>query len=365
MLPRRLRISWLSVIAGVSTALTLYTQATAAEGNLFNQLVERSKAEMAKSKGKFSVLLDLDAKEGVPVIKAFQKDFPFVKDPSYTRMNRTEEFQRLIIEVKAGRVPDYDIGHAQFEAWTQLRDAGVFVKPPFSYQQLMTSLPASWGPLDERAIDNDGYYIAGSALIRIIAYNKNLVPANKIPKKLEDCLDPAWKGKFLYNSRHVLTALQHDPKTREAFLKWLKGAAENKAVFVRQQTEGLEKIASGEYAMFCGVNYNTTLRMVKDGAPIAIAFPDPYALDFAQRIHVFRWSTNPATGQLYGLWMATKGQPAVEEFMDRGFPWNPNTGAYPLAKGKYVAICGPDCADKTDQYLAEHARLLGLPGQKK
>jgi ABC-type Fe3+ transport system substrate-binding protein len=202
-------------------------------------------------------------------------------------------------------------------------------------------------------------------LIRIIAYNKNLVPANKIPKKLEDCLDPAWKGKFLYNSRHVLTALQHDPKTREGFLKWLKGAAENKAVFVRQQTEGLERIASGEYAMFCGVNYNTTLRMVKDGAPIGIAFPDPYALDFAQRIHVFKWSKNPATGQLYAMWMATKGQPAVEEFMDRGFPWNPNTGAYALAKGKYAAVCGPACADKTDQYLEEHARLLGLPGQKK
>jgi ABC-type Fe3+ transport system substrate-binding protein len=256
------------------------------------------------------------------------------------------------------------VGHAQFEAWTQLRDAGMFVKPPFSYKQLMKSMPASWGPLDERAIDNDGYYIAGSALIRIIAYNKNLVPANKIPKKLEDCLDPAWKGKFLYNSRHVLTSLQHDPKTREAFLKWLKGVAENKAVFVRQQTEGLERIASGEYAMFCGVNYNTTLRIVRDGAPIGIAFPDPYALDFAQRIHVFKWSDSPATGQLFGLWVATKGQPFVEKFTDRGFPWNPNTGAYPLAKGKYAAICGPDCADKTDQYLEEHARLLGLPGKK-
>ncbi|HWP56993.1 MAG TPA: ABC transporter substrate-binding protein [Candidatus Acidoferrales bacterium] len=336
----------------------------AAQPNLFHQLADRAKAEMEKAKGKFSVLLDLPDKEVLPVVREFQKDFPFVAAPAYTRMNRTEEFQRMILEVKSGRLPDYDIGHAQFEAWTQLRDAGVFVKPPFAYKELAKFVPPAWGPLDERAIDNDGYYIAGSALIRIIAYNKNLVPPDKIPQKLEDCLDPAWKGKFLYNSRHVLTALQHDPKTRERFLKWLKGVAENKAVLVRQQTEGLEKIASGEYAMFCGVNYNTTLRMVRDGAPIGIAFPDPYALDFAQRIHVFKWSKSPATGQLFGLWMATKGQPAVEKYMDRGFPWNPNTGAYPLAKGKYAAICGPDCADKTDQYLEEHARILGLPGVK-
>ena len=337
--------------------------AGAAESNLMSQLIDRSKAEMAKANGKFPILLDLDAKEVVPVIQTFQKDFPFVKDAPYTRMNRTEEFQRLIIEVKAGRAPEYEIGHAQFEAWTELRDAGMFVKPPFSYQQLAKGLPASWGPLDERAIDNDGYYIAASALVRIIAYNKNFVPANKIPKKLDDCADPAWRGKFLYNSRNVLTALQHDPKTREGFLKALKAMVENKPVYVRQQTEGLERLASGEYALFCGVNYNTTLRMVRDGAPIGIAFPDPYALDFAQRIHVFKWAKSPATGQLFGIWIATKGQPEVEKHMDRGFPWNPSTSAYALAKGKYAAICDPACADKTDQYLAEHAKILGLPGK--
>ena len=47
--------------------------AAAAEKNLFNQLVERSQGEMAKAKGKLSVLLDLPAKEIVPILKVFQK----------------------------------------------------------------------------------------------------------------------------------------------------------------------------------------------------------------------------------------------------------------------------------------------------
>ncbi len=358
------RGSWPILLGGAFAAMICFSAASAADSNMFNQLVDRSKAEMAKSKGRFSVLLDLPDDNVVPVIQAFQKDFSYVTNAPYTRMNRTEEFQRLIIEVKAGRNPDYDIGHAQFEAWTQLRDAGVFIKPPFSYEKLVKYLPADWGPLDVRTIDDDGYYIAASALIRIIAYNKNLVPANKIPQTFAECADPMWKGKFLYNARDVLTALQHDPKTREGFLKALKAMVANKPVYVRQQTEGLERLASGEYALFCGVNYNTTLRMVRDGAPIGIAFPDPYAVDFAERIHIFKWSKNPATGQLFGIWIASKGQPAVEKYMDRGFPWNPNTSAYPLAKGKYAAICGPACADKTDQYLAEHSQILGLPGKR-
>lgn len=354
------------IVAGLLLAAMIHSSpAMAAEKNSFNQLVDRSRAEMTRSKGKFSVLLDLDRKEVVPVIQAFQKDFSFVTDPAYSRMNRTEEFQRMVLEVKAGRTPDYDIGHAQYEAWIELRDAGMFAKPPFPYPQLVKALPASWGSLDPRAIDVNGYYLAASALVRIIAYNKNNVSEDKIPKRVEDCLDPAWKGKFLYNTRPLMVALQHDPKTREGYLKFLKGIPENKGVFVRQQTEGLERLAAGEYAFYCGVNYNTTLRMIREGAPLGIAFPDPYAVDFGQRIHVFKWSKNPATGQLFAAWMATKGQPAVEEYMDRGFPWNPQTSAYKLAKGKYAAICDHNCAAKMDQYLEEHGQLIQLPGGKK
>src|SRR5262245_47094531 len=118
-------------VMGLLCAVALSSSSVlAAEKTLFNQLVERSQGEMVKAKGKLSILLDLSAKEVMPVVKAFQKDFPFVKDPAYTRMNRTEEFQRMILEAKAGRPPEYDIGHAQFEAWTELRDAGMFVKTP-------------------------------------------------------------------------------------------------------------------------------------------------------------------------------------------------------------------------------------------
>ena len=198
---------------GFLCAAMIYTSsAAAAEKNLYNQLVERAQSEMAKPKAKLSVLLDLSAKEIIPILNVFKKEFPFVRDSSYARMNRTEEFQRMILEAKAGRPPEHDIGHVQFEAWTELRDAGMFIKPPFSYQQLVKALPPDWGALDSRAMDADGYYVAASSLIRIIAYNKNIVPANKTPKGLQDCLDPAWRGKFLYNTRPLMVGLQHDPK---------------------------------------------------------------------------------------------------------------------------------------------------------
>jgi ABC-type Fe3+ transport system substrate-binding protein len=348
---------WLAGMINVTAALP-------AEQNVFDQLVDMSKAEMAKNAGKLSAVLEMNPSEMNPVLDGFRKQFSFVKEFTYDRMNRTEEFQRMIIESQAGRPPSQDVLHVQFEAWPQMRDAGMFKKPPFLYTQLAKSLPKGWHPPDPRAIDPNGYYLSTSALIRIIAYNKNTVPADKAPKSYGDCLDPMWRGKFLYNVRSVLTPLQHDPKTREAHLKWLKGIVENKAVYVRQQTEGLEKLAAGEYHLFCGVNYTSTIRMIREGAPLGLVFPDPYAMDFAQRLHILKWSKNPATGQLFAVWTATKGQPLVEKHTDRGFPWSPGTESHTLAKGKYAAVCEATCAAKMDEYLAEHAKLLGLPGGK-
>jgi hypothetical protein len=83
-------IESLTTIVGFLCAAMIYSSsAVAAEKNVFNQLVERSQSEMAKPKAKLSVLLDLPAKEITPILKVFQKEFPFVKEPSYTRMNRT------------------------------------------------------------------------------------------------------------------------------------------------------------------------------------------------------------------------------------------------------------------------------------
>ncbi len=49
----------------------------------------------------------------------------------------------------------------------------------------------------------------------------------------------------------------------------------------------------------------------------------------------------------------------------RGFPWDPISKKYPLAKGKYIAICGAKCALKWDEYNRELQEILGLPAAKK
>lgn len=135
-----------------------------------------------------------------------------------------------------------------------------------------------------------------------------MFPKAKNPTKWEACLDPAFKGKFLYDPRNKLQALQHDKKTREAHLKWLKGIVKNGAVLSRGQAELMQQLASGEFSLSCGVNYHSAIREIDRGAPLQFAFPDPFPLELGTQIYVLKWSATPATTQLFALWLVSKGQ---------------------------------------------------------
>lgn len=356
---------WFSFLSGMAMVLwqTAFPIAVSAQANPFSQLMEASKAEMAKKGGKLLVALEWEA-GGKQIVEAFKKELPAIKEASFERVRTTDQMQRILVEYRAGRIPKYDIVHVSFEAWPSYRDAGVFVKPPVPYKELLKSLPADWPEPDPRAVDREGYFIATAGLARGIVYNKDSVSPNKAPKKWEDCLDPTWRGQFFYDPRPKLTALQHDPKTREAHLKWLKGIVENKVVLGRGQSENVEKVAAGEHPLFCGVNYTSAMTAIDRGAPLVFLFPDPFPLEFGTQIHIVKWSQTPATAQLFITWLATKAQPLVEKYAYRGFPWDPNSRKYPMARGKYAAVCDVECLKKSPDYDAEHARILGMPGAK-
>lgn len=351
----------LTVVGGLAYA----PPPSQAQGTIFNQLVEASKAEMAAKDGKLHVATEwTKTTEGMPILGLFQKDFPFVKEVSFTRERGVDAMQRILIEVQAGRVQKYDILKVSEELWPEYKRVGLFVKPPFDYHKLAKSLPADWGEINPRAIDPNGMFIATTARAMGNAWNIRLVPKGKEPTRWEDCLDPMWRGKFLYDPRPKMDGLWHDPKTREGHLKWLRGIMENGVVLSRGQTENVEKAAAGEFPIICGVQYESAARVIDQSAPLSFAFPDSFPMHFSTQLHVLKWSKTPATTQLLGLWLASRGQDAVDKHAYLGFPWDRRTRKYSLAKGKYVAICDAECILRSEEYDRLHASILRLPGAR-
>ena len=332
----------------------------------YDKLVAQAKAEMARKDGKLTMSLDWPKRDTKHVLPAFMKQYPFVKDIKYKRERGIGPFGRYLIAYKQGKNPPYDIMHVASEFQRQFWDSGAFIKPPFSYRALSNSLPAGWPKINGAALDPKGNFLSTTAMVRGNIWNPAVVPAGKEPTTWAACLDASLKSRVLHDSRNKLQAFQNDPKERSRHLAWLDGLVKNDAVIIQGQGSIVRKVASGEYPVACGVNYHTAQRMIDRGTKtIKFTLADTIPLELGTRLYVAKWSDAPATTQLFALWLTTGGQKVLGKYAYRGYPTNPTDKNYSRAKGKYIALCGADCALRWGEYNREHQVKLRIPMVKK
>jgi iron(III) transport system substrate-binding protein len=150
--------------------------------------------------------------------------------------------------------------------------------------------PMDWRTLIDRPLNNEGDFdpvapngsaVAFASSVVGVTYNSNLVKGSDVPRRLEDLLDPKWKGK--------LASTPYASGWREFVAPDLLGQDATFA-FVRKfapQVGGLircgesDRITSGEFLMLvmdCGANDVRALK--RQGAPI-----DHVVLEDAAVVH--------------------------------------------------------------------------------
>jgi ABC-type Fe3+ transport system substrate-binding protein len=354
----KMQLARLSTAAIVACGV-LY--APSVEATPFEDLLKASQAEMAKVNGRFRVAFDWTDSDAKPVFAELVKQFPFIK-AEYKRETGVAPFQRYMIEIQQGKYPPYELFDVASEFEKQYWDAGFFVKPPFDYKALNDSMPSDWPKIYPAAMAADGRYLATVAQMRGNAWNVKMVAPGKEPKTWAACLDPALKGKVVIDGRNKTQALAFDPKTSADTTAWLAGLRKNDVVITNGQAQVLERIVSGEFPVTCAINYHTTQRLIDGGEKtLGFALADTVPVELATRLGVPKWSETPATDQLVTLWLATKGQPAIDKAAYRGFPWIPGSSLFEQSKGKYFAVCSVDCFNKYEDLNKQYADLLGIP----
>lgn len=351
---------WVGLLTATALIVGINGQAGAASS--FEQLLAQAKLEMKQAGGKIRMALDWPKRDTKHVLPAFKKAFPFVKEITYKRERGIGPFGRFLIQIKQGSFPPYDIFHVASEFQKPYWEAGAFVKPPFDYNAINASLPAGWTKIHKAALDPNGNFLSTTGNARGNAWNSKLVPAGEEPLTWADCLKPKWRGKVLLDSRNKLQAFQYDKKERPRHIAWVKALVKNDAVIMQGQGTILRKVAAGEYPLACGVNYHTANRMIDRGVKnLKFAIAETVPLEIGTRVYVAKWSKMPATTQLFAVWLATEGQEALDRYAYRGFPWNPKSMKYAQSKGKYIALCGADCARHWGAFNREYHELLGIP----
>jgi iron(III) transport system substrate-binding protein len=176
---------------------------------------------------------------------AFEKKYPYVHVEIY-RGTESDLLTKATQELQAGQ-PSFDVIESQISAIQALFDAK-YMAPYFS--------PNAKGiPSDFKTADKGDLVQSATDRFSLIsfAYNTTLIPESAVPKKLEDLMNPALKGKLAVTGTNtgqrwlgaILNSMGQDKGKQ-----WLQDLATKQQVQV-QQVSGqalLDLIAKGEVA---------------------------------------------------------------------------------------------------------------------
>src|SRR5512137_919567 len=192
----------------------------------------------AKAEGMVTFYANITAIE--PVMEAFTKKFG-VKD-EYKRISTDKFFATVATEHEAGKLMA-DVLQAPIPILDLLKGKGVLA----SYKSPSASDYLEWTRKDDKIQIFGIEYVA-------VLYNKELVKAADVPRRYEDLTDPKWRGKIVMANptTHATTiswlvGLKEQVfQSEEPWLKFVKGLAANKPMFVASFATTPTPVESGE-----------------------------------------------------------------------------------------------------------------------
>jgi hypothetical protein len=154
-------------------------------------IVEKSRDAIlskARGEGKLRVLSSFSGEAFRRMRELMRKKYPFI-DTLVEEITGPDAQQRLLLELKAGTVKDWDVVAATPDMYNE------FVPERKRFDILGMAQQGVLG-INSRMVDpeNRGVVALGSNLCSI-AYNKNLISPEKVPNTWEDFLKPEFKGK--------------------------------------------------------------------------------------------------------------------------------------------------------------------------
>ena len=153
-------------------------------------------------------------------------------------------------------------------------------------------------------IDKDKHWTGFSARARVLIYNKNLLPENKVPASLADLTKNAYKGKVaianpLFGTTSFHMAAIFSELGDEKAQKWLQDLKANQVVLATSNGDVKKRVASGE--VWCGLtDTDDANEAMKEGAPVGVVFlgqQDIGSLVVPNTVSLIKNSPNPENGK--------------------------------------------------------------------
>ncbi|MGH7844770.1 MAG: ABC transporter substrate-binding protein [Candidatus Binatia bacterium] len=255
----------------------------------------------AKKEGRLRVLAEMEPPTIKATTKAFMQKYPFI-DLYVQEITGTDAARANILEIKGGAAKDWDILHLSTDFYSEylphLWKIDIFGMAGNGILRMPTPM------IDPKHRNVVGFY----SRFQVTVYNKNLVPAQQLPKVWEDMLKPEYKGKkFAADIRPTEIAALVPAWGLEKTVDFARKIAAQQPLWVRGGSRTITSIIAGEVPMMIGPNFHTTKRaQAKDRTGVLqYVIPEPVPVRLALEEAIQAGAKNPHAALLWLEWMAS------------------------------------------------------------
>ena len=348
--------------AGPSAALLKAKKEAEAKGFIFETSHDEIVAK-AKKEGMIQVLSSLNPNVYPYMIKTFKNKYPFL-EVVMLEITGAPAAQRFLMEVKAGGGTEFDV----------VRVSSDFYPEYLPYAKKFDILGmAEHGVLGipPKMVDpNNRTIVALGHGLTAVAYNKNLISADKVPNKWEDFLKPELKGrKFLVDIRpHLYSAFASCPDQGMG-LEWMVNYAKRiraqEPIWFRGNTRSLTAIVAGEYALHSGVHYHAAIRVKRKDptGTLQVKLIEPVPMRLIATETVLSVSSHPYAALLF---LEHEASPVGQKIIDMHEPLkasihSPGSALSKVTEGKKVCVNGFNTFQSSTKWKKMAAKAFGFP----
>lgn len=313
----------------------------------------------AKQEGKVRVVVSTDGKILKHLTAGFKKKYPFI-DIRTEEIRGTDAYIRQLHEIKSGLVKGQDVNDLAYDYYDEYAPFQKKFDILGMAEQKILQLPVQLVDTVNRNV------VAVGSGIQVVAYNKKLIGAEKVPDTWEGFLKPEFSGrKFVLDIRPKDVSALVPAWGLEKTVDFARKLAAQKPIWARGNTRVLTAMLAGEQTMLLGPDFDSVLRVMDKDKTDSIAYkfvePVPVRLNEAQSI--LSKAENPYAAL---LWLEFVGSPEGQKILDENGPYEASvfiagTVQERAARGKKQSVVDWAHYNKIPEYERKIIEAYGFP----
>jgi iron(III) transport system substrate-binding protein len=213
--------------------------------------------EGAKKEGELVIYGTTDLRQATLLNDKFRQKYPFI-EVKLNRLTSDNLYPRIIAETRGGKFLSDVLQNNALGMYFLKR--GNFL--------------AQYVSPEDRFYHGDfkdqGYWTTSSTNVHVIGYNTRAVARDRLPKRWEDLLSPAWKGKMMVSPREQWFAWILQIMGKEKGLNYMRALAKQNPAVRRESTAmRAQLVIAGEADLDIDSTFSVLTPLIKNGAPVA------------------------------------------------------------------------------------------------